>query len=101
MHHLIAILMLLANLTTCARLLLYRRAGARYRPLVSACAWVLIAASGSTALGILLGMYPPADIHLGDLGISLVVATLSLAARGNVADIIRTHHDQPQHAPRG
>lgn len=101
MAHLFAFLLLSANAITCLRLLIYRRAGARYRPLVSACAWLLIASTGSTALGVLLGMYPASHIHLGDVGISLVLCVLSLTARGNVAAIIRTNHDeQPTHPAR-
>jgi VIT1/CCC1 family predicted Fe2+/Mn2+ transporter len=101
MAHLFAILLLVANATTCVRLLVYRRAGARYRPLVSAYAWLLIASTGSTALGVLLGLYPASHIHLGDVGTSLVLCVLSLAARGNVAAIIRTNHDdQPTHPAR-
>lgn len=99
MAHLFAILLLLANAVTCLRLLIYRRDGARYRPLVSACAWLLIASTGSTALGVLLGMYPVQHIHLGDVGISLVLCVLSLTARGNVAAILRTDHDEPPSHP--
>lgn len=102
MAHLFALLLFAANLITCARLVLYRRAGARYRPLVSVAAWVLIASTGSTALGILLGHYPAAHIHAGDLGVALVLCVLSLTARGDVAAILRTRPDeQPQHSPRG
>lgn len=102
MAHLFAILLLVANAVTCLRLLIYRRAGARYRPLVSACAWLLIASTGSTALAIVLGQYPAQHIHLGDVGISLVLCVLSLTARGNVAAILRTDHDEhPKHPARG
>lgn len=101
MDHLIALLLLIANAITCLRLVLYRRDGARYRPLVSAAAWLLIASTGSTALGVLLGMYPPGHIHLGDLGTSLVLCVLSVSARGNVAAILRTsQHDQPTQPAR-
>jgi len=96
--HLLALLLFATNAITCVRLLVYRRAGARYRPWVSAAAWLLIASTGSTALGLVLGLYPAADIHIGDLGISLVLCALSLSARGNVAAILRTDHDeQPRH----
>ena len=102
MDHLLALLLFAANLITCLRLLLYRRAGARYRPLVSVAAWLLIASTGSTALAIALGQYPPQHIHIGDLGVSLVLCVLSLTARGNVAAILRTDHDeQPKHPARG
>lgn len=102
MAHLFALLLLVSNAVTCLRLLLYRRSGARYRPLVSVAAWLLIVSTGSIALGIVLGQYPPGDIHAGDLGISLVLCVLSLTARGNVAAILRTdHHEQPKHPARG
>lgn len=102
MDHLLALALFTANLVTCLRLLLYRRAGARYRPLISMAAWLLIASTGSTALSIVLGQYPPQHIHIGDLGISIVLCLLSLTARGNVADILRTNHDdQPKHPARG
>lgn len=97
--HLFSVLLFCTNAITCVRLLLYRRGASRYRPLVSACAWLLIASTGSTALGVALGHYPPGDIHLGDLGISLVLCVLSLTAHGNVAAILRTSHDQQRHHP--
>jgi hypothetical protein len=101
MDHLLALLLFVTNATACVRLLIYSRNGARYRPLVSAYAWLLIVSTGSTALGIVLGLYPASHIHLGDVGISLVLCVLSLSARGNVATIIRTTHDeQPTHPAR-
>jgi hypothetical protein len=93
MEHLFAVLLFVTNAITCARLLLYRRAGARYRLAVSVCAWVLIVSTGSTALGVTLGLYANTPIHLGDLGVSLVLCVLSLTAQGNVAAILRTNHD--------
>lgn len=102
LNQLIALVLFAANLITCLRLLSYRRSGARYRPLVSIAAWMLIVGTGSTALGIVLGRYPASHIHLGDLCISIVLCVLSLTARGNVADILRTNHDeQPKHPARG
>jgi hypothetical protein len=99
MDHILALALFAANVITCLRLLCYRRAGARYRPLVSAAAWLLIASTGTTALAILLGRYPPDDIHLGDVGIAVVVCVLSLTARGNVAAILRTRTDDPSSNP--
>lgn len=93
LDHLYATLLFVTHAITCVRLLMYRRGDARYRPRVSACAWLLIASTGSTALGVVFGQYPPNDIHLGDIGISLVLCTLSLTAHGNVAAILRTNHD--------
>jgi hypothetical protein len=101
LDHLLSLLLFATHAITCIRLLSYRRAGARYRPIVSACAWLLIASTGSTALGVALGHYPPGDIHLGDLGISLVLCVLSLTARGNVAAILRTQPDDRLHSARG
>jgi len=99
MAHLIALLLFTANAITCVRLFIYRREGARYRPVVSIAAWLLIASTGSTALGIVLGQYPPSDIHAGDLGISLVLCVLSLTARGNVAAILRTDSNEQSKYP--
>jgi uncharacterized membrane protein YfcA len=99
MDHLIALLLFATNAITCVRLFLYRREGARYRPVVSIAAWLLIASTGSTALGIVLGQYPPPDIHVGDLGISLVLCVLGLTARGNVAAILRTTNHEPAKHP--
>lgn len=93
MDHLLALLYLLANAITCTRLLIYRRDGARFRPLVSIAAWVLIASTGGGALGLLVGLYPPTHVHLSDLGMAVVLCVLSLTARGDVAAILRTDHD--------
>lgn len=93
MEHLLALLMCLANAITCVRLVLYKRAGARYRLLISVAAWVLIVSTGGTALGVALGLYPSSHIHFGDLGIALVLCALSLAARGDVAAILRISHE--------
>lgn len=102
MDHLFALLLLLFNAVTCGRLLLYRRAGARFRPLVSLAAWVLIASTGATALGLLMGRYPAAHVHPSDVGVSLVLCVLSLTARGDVAAILRADHDsKPSHPARG
>ncbi len=88
-------ILLIASTLTCVRLLFYRRAGARYRWHMSALAWLLIVSTGSTALDILLGRFPSGTAHWGQVGITVVLCALTFAARGNVADIIRTHHDQP------
>lgn len=90
LNHLFAVLLFASNAITCVRLVVYRRGPAHYHLHVSAAAWLLIASTGSTALGVLLGLYPAGDIHIGDLGISIVLCALSLSARGNVAAILRT-----------
>lgn len=94
MAHLLALVMIVANAITCLRLLLYRRDGSRYRPLVSLAAWILIVSTGTTALELGLGLYPAQAIHLGDAGIALVLCLLSVSARGNVAHILRTRYDR-------
>lgn len=100
MAHLFAVIVFAANAITCARLLAYRRSGARYRPTVSLAAWVLIVSTGSNALSLLLGLYPAGHIHLGGLGIAVVLCVLSLSANGNVAAILRTSHDPSNHPAR-
>lgn len=91
---LLTVLLFAASALTCMRLLFYRRRGARYRPHISAVAWLLIVSSGSTAIDILLGRLPPGAASIGHVGLAVVVCALTFAARGNVAAILRTDHDQ-------
>lgn len=86
----IALLTLLACASICLRLITYRRSpGARYRPWVSACAWLLIVCSGGQAIHIALGHAVPGETTPWQLGILLVLAALLLAARGNLARVLR------------
>jgi hypothetical protein len=86
----VALLTLLACASICLRLITYRRSpGARYRPWVSACAWLLIVCSGGQAIHIALGHALPGETTPWQLGILLVLAALLLAARGNLARVLR------------
>ena len=94
MASLLALVMMVAHTITCLRLLLYRRDGSRYRPAISAAAWILIVSTGTTALELGLGLYPAPAIHLGDAGMALMLCLLSLRARGDVAHLLRTRYDR-------
>ena len=86
----IELLTLLACASICLRLITYRRSpDARYRPWVSACAWLLIVCSGGQAIHIALGHAPHGETTPWQLGILLVLAALLLAARGNLARVLR------------
>lgn len=98
MHHVPAIVLCAACMLTCARVLLFRRAGLRYRWGISALAWVLAASTGSVALDILL--HGPAHISWGEAGIAVVMCVLTFLARGNVAHIMRINHERPNASSR-
>ena len=100
MQTVLALIVLFCNALTCAQLLLYRREGARYRPLVSGAAWLLIISTGANTIQMLIGAYPPDDIHLGGAGIALVLCILTINADGNVAAIIRTGNDSKNYSAR-
>lgn len=89
LEQLITVLSLLASATTCFRLLTYRRdPDARHRRGVSWCAWVLVACTGGNAIQIIL-QGQAAHPSIWNLGVLLVLAVLSLRARGNVARILQ------------
>jgi hypothetical protein len=83
---------------TCARVLLFRRCGLRYRWHVSALAWVLAASTGSVALRVMLGH--TSHVSWGEAGIGAVMCILTYIARGNVAHILRPNHETRHPAPR-
>lgn len=93
MENVPALILCIACALTCARVLLFRRAGLRYRFGISLLAWVLAASSGSIALNVLLGA---AHITWGEAGMGVVLCVLTFLARGNVAHIMRRNHDQPR-----
>lgn len=92
------IVLCIACALTCARILIFRREGLRYRWVVSGLAWVLAASTGSVALNILLSW--PTHITWGEVGIASVLCVLTFLARGNVAHIMRANHGHPDHSPR-
>lgn len=83
----IALLTALVCAAICARLVAFRRDGARYRFGVSLLAYLLAASSGCQALAVLLGVYLEHSPFV--LMILLVLCALVYRARGNVANILR------------
>ncbi len=83
---LIALIIVAANVLTAARLICYRRCGARYRPFMSTLAYLLIVCSGGQVIDVLVNRAP---VSVWDAGFSVAVALLVLRARGNVASIVR------------
>ncbi|WP_266156494.1 phage holin family protein [Dyella silvatica] len=90
LHDPLSLLTMLTSSSICLRLMTYRRAhDARYKPWISACAWLLIVCSGGQALQIMLGHRVPVGTGPWQLGILLVLAVLVFAARGNLARVLR------------
>ncbi|MBH9377740.1 phage holin family protein [Pseudomonas aeruginosa] len=75
----------------CMRLITYRRAGARFRPGVSLCAYLLALCTGCQALGIVAGLYRAEHLSPWMRGVLLVLLVLLLQARGNLARVLRLH----------
>lgn len=99
MDQLPAIVLCVACVLTCTRLLLFRRAGLRYRFGVSFLAWVLTASTGSIALDVFI--HGRLNVTWGEVGIASVLCVLTFMARGNVAHIMRMQADGNEHpAPR-
>lgn len=82
----LTVLALLSYARTCLRLLCYRRGLANHRLHISLAAWLLIVATGTSALEILLGHSHPS---FGQAAIALTLCVLVHRAKGNVANIIR------------
>ena len=82
----LTLLALLSYASTCLRLLCYRRGLANHRLHISLLAWLLIVATGTSALEILLGHGHPS---FGQTAIALTLCVLVHRAQGNVANIIR------------
>lgn len=85
-HHAVALLFVLANLATVARLVCYRRCGSRYRPGMAWVAYALVVCTGGQVLDVLTRQ---AVITPWQAGVAVVVALLVWRARGNVAAIVR------------
>ncbi len=84
---LIALIVVIANVATAVRLICYQRHGARYRPIISGLAYLLIVCSGGQVIDVLINNSP---VTIWQAGFSFVVALLVLRARGNVACVLRT-----------
>ncbi|KWC22759.1 hypothetical protein WL48_18755 [Burkholderia ubonensis] len=87
MHIPFALIALAAHLATLARVLTYRRNGARHRHHVSWLAWALVAVMGGSSIELAL--------HAEQVGFFQAAAAILLAlfvygARGNVARLLRS-----------
>jgi hypothetical protein len=83
---LIVLIIVIANIITATRLICYQRNGARYRPIMSAFAYVLIVCSGGQVIDLLINN---ATATVWQAGTSIIVAALILRAKGNVACVTR------------
>jgi hypothetical protein len=82
-----AVVTFVAYLAALARVLVYRRNGARHRPHVSWVAWALAAVTGGASIELVT--------HAGQVGFFQMAAAVLLAAfvfgaRGNVARLLRS-----------
>lgn len=98
MDQLPAVVLCIACALTCARLLMFRRTGLRYRWGVSFLAWVLAASTGSIALNIFI--HGRSGVTWGEVGIATVLCVLTFMARGNVAHIMRMQDGNEHPASR-
>ncbi|MGB6103628.1 MAG: phage holin family protein [Pusillimonas sp.] len=83
---LIALIVVVTNTMTAARLICYQRQGARYRLGMSFLAYLLIVCSGGQVIDVLVNNSP---VTVWQAVFSAVVALLVLRARGNVASVVR------------
>lgn len=83
----LTLLALLSYASTCLRLLCYRRGLANHRFHISLVAWLLIVATGTSALEILLDH---SRVSFGTASIAFTLCVLVHRAQGNVANIIRS-----------
>lgn len=84
---LIALIVVAANVLIAGRLICYQRHGARYRPVMSILAYLLIVCAGGQVIDVLVNRAP---VSIWDAGFAVVVALLVVRARGNVSCIVRT-----------
>lgn len=73
---------------TCLRLITFNRDGARHRPFIAWLAYVLIVATGSVPLRMLLGLYH-IPVEPSEVAINAVLCIAIFGVRGNVAELIR------------
>lgn len=83
---LIALIVILANTFTAARLMCYRRGCSRYRPMVSFLAYMLIVCAGWQVIDILVNHTIPAPWVAGQ---AAAIAALVWRTKGNVAALGR------------
>lgn len=87
MHVSFALIALAAHIAALARVLTYRRNGARHRHHVSWVAWALVAVSGGSAIELALHAK-----HVGifEAATAVLLALFVFASRGNVARLLRS-----------
>lgn len=80
----------------CARIMLYRRGQAQYRPVVSVVAYLMAMASGCYSLTIVLHemVGRPMQASPFALVVLCILALMVFKARGNVSRVIRVHWDE-------
>ncbi|PAJ88060.1 phage holin family protein [Burkholderia ubonensis] len=90
MHISFALVALGAHLAALARVLIYRRNGARHRHDASWVAWALVVVSGGSAIELALHAK-----HVGffETATAVLLALFVFASRGNVARLLRS--EQP------
>jgi len=82
----LTMLALLCYASTSLRLLCYRRGLANHRLHISLVAWLLIVATGTRSLELLLGL---GHASFGETVIALILCCLAHRTQGNVAQLIR------------
>lgn len=86
MEAILAMIAVLANVSTAGRLICFRRGCSRYRPGMSLLAYLLIVCSGGQAIDI---VFNHAVVSIWEAGFAAVITALVIRARGNVAHIVR------------
>lgn len=71
----------------CVRLLSYHREGARFKPLASLVAFLMIGATGSVAIRVLYGTY--GEVNVSELVLNSALCVALFSARGNVSRVYR------------
>lgn len=82
----VALIVVVANILTAARLICYQRNNAQYRLGMSVLAYLLIVCAGGQVIDVLINQTP---VTPWQAGFSAVVALLVIRARGNVASVVR------------
>ena len=85
MNKLLMTVLAVSYVSTCMRLLCYRRGLSNYRLPMSALAWLLIVATGTSVLEILQGR---GVVSFGQAGIAVILCGLVWRAQGNVAQLL-------------
>ena len=84
----------------CWRIASYRRHGARYRPGVAVCAYLLAVGAGCYSLSVLLGVLMGMRVHAVSPFLLIVLTVLMVLvcrARGNVAAVLSGRFNDGNH----